>query len=286
MSLLGIGVRAAILLVLFAALAPLVSLGGRRGWPLAGTLPVLFHRAFLRLFGVSVAVRGSPPVLTPTLVLSNHVSWLDIPVIGSLRPISFIAKSEVASGPVFGLCASLQRSVFIDRARRGATAEANAVVAHRLARGEAMVLFAEGTTGDGNRLLSFRSSLVGAARAALADPAVERIDLQPLGLAYTRRHGMPVTRRERPGIAWYGDMDLLPHLLTLLRGGPIDVVATWGEPIPFDARTDRKRATVLAEAAVREALRKETPAAPPAAPTTAEPVPVRPEAAVARAVSQ
>jgi 1-acyl-sn-glycerol-3-phosphate acyltransferase len=289
MSLLGIGARVAILLALFAALAPLVFLAGRRGWPLAGTVPVLFHRAVLRLFGVRVTVRGSAPEATPTLVLSNHVSWLDIPVIGSLRPISFVAKSEIASWPVFGLCASLQRSVFIDRARRAATAEANAAVAHRLAKGEAIVLFAEGTTGDGNRLLPFRSSLVGAARAALADPGVERIDLQPLALAYTRRNGMPVTRRERPAIAWYGDMELLPHLLALLRGGPIDVAATWGEPIPFDASTDRKRATALAEAAVRTALvatAPGTPASAPARPPATEPAGSTAEPAVARAMSQ
>jgi lyso-ornithine lipid O-acyltransferase len=288
MSLLGIGVRVAILVALFATLAPLVALGGRRGWPLAGTVPVLFHRAVLRLFGVRLTVRGSAPGATPTLVLSNHVSWLDIPVIGSLRPISFVAKAEIAAWPVFGLCASLQRSVFIDRARRAATAEANAAVAHRLAAGEAMVLFAEGTTGDGNRLLPFRSSLVGAARAALADPTVERIHLQPLALAYTRRNGMPVTRRERPAIAWYGDMDLLPHLHALLRGGPIDVVVTWGEPIPFDASTDRKRATALAEAAVRAALgatAQGAPASAPIRPPAAEPAGSTAEPAVARAVA-
>lgn len=275
MSLLGIGVRVAIQAALFGGLAPLVALGNRRGWTFASALPVLFHRAFLWLFGVRVTVRGTAPGATATLVLSNHVSWLDIPVIGSLRPISFIAKSEIAAWPVFGLCATLQRSVFIDRARRGATAAANAAVAHRLAKGEAMVLFAEGTTGDGNRLLPFRSSLVGAARAALADPALERMHLQPLALAYTRRNGLPVTRRERPAIAWYGDMELMPHLAALLRGGPIDVVATWGEPIPFDARTDRKRATALAETAVREALGAEAPsrssAGARAAGTTARP---------------
>jgi 1-acyl-sn-glycerol-3-phosphate acyltransferase len=251
-------------------------------------VPVLFHRTVLRLFGVRLTVRGSAPGATPTLVLSNHVSWLDIPVIGSLRPISFVAKAEIAAWPVFGLCASLQRSVFIDRARRAATAEANAAVAHRLAAGEAMVLFAEGTTGDGNRLLPFRSSLVGAARAALADPTVERIHLQPLALAYTRRNGMPVTRRERPAIAWYGDMDLLPHLHALLRGGPIDVVVTWGEPIPFDASTDRKRATALAEAAVRAALgatAQGAPASAPIRPPAAEPAGSTAEPAVARAVA-
>jgi lyso-ornithine lipid O-acyltransferase len=238
----------------FLATLPVQLLSLRFGWRLAGILPVLFHRFVLRLLGVRVTVRGIPPGDAPTLVLANHVSWLDIPVIGSLRPLSFVAKAEVAGWPVVGLLARLQRSVFIDRARKAATAEVNAAVAHRLAKGEVIVLFPEGTTGDGNRLLPFRSSLVGAARAALADPGLEHVLLQPLAVAYVRRSGLPVTRRERPAIAWYGDMELGPHLGLFLREGPLDAVVTWGDPIPFDAGTDRKRATAAAEAAVRRAI--------------------------------
>jgi hypothetical protein len=89
--------------------------------------------------------------------------------------------------------------------------------------------------------------LVGAARAALSDRKLDGIHLKPLGLAYARRNGLPVTRRERPAIAWYGDMDLAPHLAAFVREGPLDVEVTWGEPILFDAATDRKRATAEAE---------------------------------------
>ncbi|WP_204335918.1 hypothetical protein, partial [Klebsiella pneumoniae] len=89
----------------------------------------------------------------------------------------------------------------------------NETVAARLAAGDLIVLFAEGTTGDGNRVLPFRSSLVGAARAALqAEGArVDRIRLQPLAVTYPRRNGLTVVRGERPEIAWYGDMELAPH---------------------------------------------------------------------------
>lgn len=255
MSAIAVGARLLVLGLVFAAIAGPQALSLRFGWPLAGHLPIVFHRLFLRLFSVRVVERGRPPGSVPTLVLVNHVSWLDIPVIGSLRPLSFIAKSEVAAWPVVGVLARLQRTVFIDRGRRKATAEVNREVARRLAQGDAIVLFAEGTTGDGNRLLPFRSSLVGAARAALADPGLGHIALQPLAIAYARRNGLPVTRRERPEIAWYGDMDLGPHLALFLRGGALDVVVTWGEPIPFDAESDRKQASARAEAAVRAAIR-------------------------------
>ena len=255
MTRVGIAARVGILAALFVVLAPVQMIASRRGARLAHRIPVHFHRLFLRLFAIRVVVRGTPPATGhPTLVLANHVSWLDIPVMASLLPLSFIAKHEIADWPVFGFCARLQRCVFLDRSRKAATAEVNAEVAERLAGGDAIVLFPEGTTGDGNRLLPFRSSLVGAAKAALEDTAHEEIQLQPMAVAYTRRNGLPISRREMPDIAWYGDMELPPHFLACTKGGPLDVVVSWGEPIPFGRGTDRKRATVAAEAEVRRAL--------------------------------
>ncbi|KQP31848.1 acyl-phosphate glycerol 3-phosphate acyltransferase [Methylobacterium sp. Leaf104] len=234
----------------------LLSLRFGRG-RIAAWMPVLFHRVFVALFGLRVTQSGTPPEAgEPALVLSNHVSWLDIIVLGSLRPLSFVAKSEIAGWPVVGTLARLQRTVFIDRARRADTANVNATVAQRLARGDLIVLFAEGTTGDGTRLLPFRSSLVGAARAAVAGEGPTRIRLQPLAITYPRRNGLPLVRAERPEVAWYGDMDLAPHLAAFFDGGPIDVHVVWGTPIAVEAGTDRKRATVLAEASVRTALQR------------------------------
>jgi 1-acyl-sn-glycerol-3-phosphate acyltransferase len=235
-------------------LAPqLLSLRFGRG-RLAGLLPVLLHRFFLRLFHVHVSVVGKPRP-GGTLVVANHVSWLDIFVLGSLLPLSFVAKSEVAGWPFIGFLARLQRTVFIERARRSHTAEVNGIVAGRLAAGDEIVLFAEGTTGDGNRVLPFRASLIGAARAALALGDLDRVHLQPLAIAYTRRNGMPVTRRERPEIAWYGDVELVPHVSGFLREGPVDATVIWGDPIAFDATSDRKRAAVEIEEAIRTAIR-------------------------------
>jgi lyso-ornithine lipid O-acyltransferase len=250
----GVAARLFVQAAFFVAAAPIQLLAMRFGWRLAGWTPVIFHRLFLRMFGLRIAVRGSLAKGAPVLVLSNHVSWLDISVIGSLAPLSFVAKSEVAGWPVISWFAKLQRTMFIDRARRTHTAQVNEAVGRRLAEGDVIVLFPEGTSSDGNRVLPFRASLVGAARAALADPALGRIHLQPLAITYIRRNGLPLTRRERPEIAWYGDMDLAPHLAGFLRGGAFDARVTFGEPIPFDASTDRKRATAEAETAVRRAF--------------------------------
>ncbi|MHB2206880.1 lysophospholipid acyltransferase family protein [Methylobacterium sp. CM6257] len=257
MSRFGIAWRVVALALAFGVLAPphwvALRLLGRR----SSRAPILFHRFFLRLFSVRVTQSGSPPAAgEAALVLANHVSWLDIVAIGSLRPLSFVAKSEIAGWPVIGMLAGLQRTIYIDRQRRGATAAVSAVMGHRLAEGELVVLFAEGTTGDGTRLLPFRSSLVGAARAALqAEAGRGRVRLQPLAITYPRRNGLPMTRSERSEIAWYGDMALAPHLAAFVRGGPVDVHVVWGAPIAFEATTDRKAVTAAAEAEVRAALR-------------------------------
>jgi lyso-ornithine lipid O-acyltransferase len=254
MTVVGITVRLLILGPALVLVLPPLLLGLRLGWP-SGWLPVYVYRLFLWLFRIRVTVQGRPPSGRPALVLSNHVSWLDIAVLGSLVPLSFIAKSDVSGWPVIGFYARLQRCIFIDRARKSHTTYVNSQIAHRLAQGDVIVLFPEGTTSDGNRLLPFRSALVGAARAAVQESSLKGIYLQPLAIVYARRNGLPVTRRERPALAWYGDMDLAPHLAALLREGSIDVVVRWCEPIPFDAKSDRKRATAAAETAVRVAIR-------------------------------
>lgn len=246
----------AILSAAVAALAPLQSLAIRCNWALARRLPVAFHRLALFLTGAKIEIRGAPPAPgTPTLVVANHVSWFDIPVLGSLAPLSFIAKSEVASWPGVGALAKLQRTVFVDRKRKSDTAKVNRNVAQRLTDGDSIVLFAEGTTGDGVRLQPFRSPILGAIREAASGVAANMIRLQPLAIRYARRNGLPISRHEFPEIAWYGDMDLVPHLKTFLNAGPLDILIAWGDPIPLDAASDRKQITRFLETEIRKALR-------------------------------
>jgi 1-acyl-sn-glycerol-3-phosphate acyltransferase len=184
----------------------------------------------------------------PTLMLSNHVSWLDIPVISSILPIAFVAKREVASWPIIGVAAKLLRTVFVDRDRRHQASEAAAEIAQRLTEGDPVVLFAEGTSSDGNRVLEFRSALVGAVTQL---DSRHQVMLQPLSIGYTRIQGLPMGRQHRPLVAWYGDLDFTPHFREFLRRGAVDVVVSFGEPIPFENGADRKAATRALEDAVR-----------------------------------
>jgi 1-acyl-sn-glycerol-3-phosphate acyltransferase len=221
-------------------------------------LPVFYHRRLLRL--LKVRVHTDPAHLRarasgPVLILSNHISWLDIVVLSSVMPVSFIAKSEVRDWPVFGFLARLQRTVFVDRQRRHKTGQSTREIAGRMQAGDCMVLFAEGTTSDGLRVLPFRSPLVGAAGEVLKSGVGERVRVQPVAIRYTHRDGLPLRRGDMPAIGWYGDMDLLPHLKDLVVGGTIDVQVLFGETLLFDAQTDRKLITKQAENEVRRLFR-------------------------------
>jgi 1-acyl-sn-glycerol-3-phosphate acyltransferase len=214
-----------------------------------------WQRLAWRMIGMRVTVVGTPAP-PPVLIAANHTSWLDVTVLGGIvKPLSFIAKSEVAGWPVLGLLAKLQRTIFIDRTRRHDAGPVARKAGERVAKGEAVVLFAEGTTGDGNRVLPFRSALIGAAGIAAGESMAA---VQPVAIAYVGVQGLPVGWSDRPHIAWYGDMDFVDHFRRLVGRGAMDVVVSFGEPIPFGPGTDRKRVAEQCEAEVRrmvEAIR-------------------------------
>ncbi len=244
---------AAAIAVITAALIPFQWLSLVFKLPTRRAIPVFYHRVICALLGVRVRVVGARSGERPLLVLANHASWLDITVITAVAPVVFVAKREVAAWPFFGLLAKLQRSVFVDRQRRHKVVEANAEIAQRLAEGDPVVLFAEGTSSDGNRVLPFRSALIGAAHDALAEAEhAGRVLIQPLSIAYTGLQGIPMGRQHRPVAAWYGGLDLMPHLKRIVEEGATDVVVTWGEPIAYDGTADRKTIAREAEATVRK----------------------------------
>lgn len=206
---------------------------------------------------------GAPAASRPVLFAANHISYLDITVLGSLLDASFVAKTEIASWPLFGWLARLQRSVFIDRRARS-TAHQRDSIAARLAAGEALILFPEGTSGDGNRLLPFKSALFGVAGQVFdASRPASRIDddgetdavtVQPVSIAYTRLDGMPLGRGLRPFFAWYGAMSLAPHLWRMLGLGRLEVVVEFHPPTSLAACGSRKALARYCEERVAEGL--------------------------------
>jgi lyso-ornithine lipid O-acyltransferase len=229
---------------LYPWLATCFMLRHQRGQQL---VPQVFHRIMSRLLGLKVVVRGSPSSLRPLLLASNHTSWLDIIVITSFLPVIFVAKQEVSSWPFFGWLAQLQRSIFVNRAKKQDVHRPIGQIADALRSGEVVTLFPEGTSTDGTDVSPFRSALVGAAhetlRRATDFPAVT---IQPLAITYVGANGkLAVWARE-------DETAFFPHLLQVATLQQIDVLFTWGEPITADANSDRKALTRQLEDAVRQ----------------------------------
>ena len=247
--------RSLIIAALFFTMTPLLIFVqwlleklGVAGW---GVIGVNYYRALSAVLGIRVRVVGEPVRDRAVLFISNHVSWADIVAIGSIAPIAYVYKSEIAGWPLVGTAAKSQRTVFVDRARRHQTGDAIAEIVKRLASGTSVVLFAEGTSSDGNRVLPFRSALMGAVKEASAR-AESGILIQPMSICYTGLNGIAMGRQHRPTVAWYGDLDFMPHIKAFIERGAVDAVVTYGEPIAADGTADRKAMTKSLEGAVRK----------------------------------
>lgn len=184
---------------------------------LGGRPPVVvarwYHATLCRIGGIRVRVIGEaakPSPGRPVLFLSNHQSWADILVLGGRIEACFVSKAEVGSWPLIRTVARLGRTLYVSR-RRGATGREKDEIIARLAAGDSLMLFPEGTTSDGARVLPFRSALVGAVEGNGTRPIV-----QPVSIVFDRLDGLPVTRPHRPHFAWYGDMEIASHAWTLL----------------------------------------------------------------------
>jgi len=217
------------------------------GW---GFLATLYYRLLCTMLRIRIRVVGAPVRDRAVLFVCNHVSWADILVIGTFAPVAFVAKSEVANWPLVGVAARLQRTVFVDRTRRHRTGQAVGEMVTRLNSGVSVVLFAEGTSSDGNRVLPFRSSLIGAVEESIAHGG-GAITIQPMSIGYTGQQGMAMGRQNRPLVAWYGDLDFMPHFKNFCARGAVDAVVSYGEPFTADATCDRKTMAKRLESDVR-----------------------------------
>lgn len=171
-----------------------------------------FYRTSVFLTGLQVLVVGTPINGMGTLYVANHVSYLDIPVLASLTDGLFAAKAEVRGWPLFGFLARIGRTVFVSRQAANIKNE-RLEIAKRLAVGEAVFLFPEGSSSDGASVLPFRPGLLSAALLE-GDFAVP---VQPVSIVYGPSVGScaELSQEQRDRYAWYGDMDLAPHLWTL-----------------------------------------------------------------------
>lgn len=231
-------IRTSVVLLMVAlatlVLAPLVWIGLRTGLFEGRGILRIWHRVIAAALGFlfdcpTATVAGELPA--HRLRITSHPHRRGRVAEGAPSPPR---PCRLAAG-LGGRLSRLQRTVFIEREQRRKSGQQAGEIAGRLAKGDAMVLFAEGTTGDGNVLLPFKSTLFGAASMMLAAGKGEIVWVQPVAIAYTRVHGLPMGRQHRPIAAWIGDQDLVPHLRGLLARPVVDVELHFGVPVPFHA---------------------------------------------------
>jgi len=199
----------------------------------------LYWASLCRLMGMQVRVIGTPAQRLdgrPVVFASNHSSWLDILALGGTLEACFVAKQEVGTWPLVSLIARLGRTVFVSRRAANTLHERDAMRA-RLNGGDSLILFPEGTSSDGSRVLPFRSVFFSVVeeRAGSLRPVV-----QPVSVVYDQLAGLPIGRASRPVFAWYGDMDLASHFWRLAQHRGLRVTVLLHAPVDPAAYPSRK----------------------------------------------
>ena len=216
----------------------------------------LYFRVMCWLIGLRVRVVGEQARQAPVLFVSNHSSWLDVLVLGTTLDACFVAKNEVGQWPLINVVARLGRTLFVSRTRSATKGEAG-VIRQRMGQGDSVILFPEGTTSDGGRVLPFRSAFL-----SVADHARQ---VQPVSVVFDRLGGLPACRRDRPLFAWYGDTDILTHFWRLARhpGGRATVVLHAAlDPADFPDRKALAAACSTVIATSCATMRQNRPAVP------------------------
>lgn len=217
---------------------------------LSWRIPRLYHRGNCVLLGLNVVEHGRADKSPAVLYASNHSSYLDIIVLAALTEACFVSKAEVANWPLFGILAKLNHTVFVERRVRESS-EKLGEIKDRLRQGRRLILFPEGTSSDGNRVLPFNSTFFAAGNTKCDGFPVK---VQPVAIGYTKLWGLPLGRGDRPARAWYGDMSLAGHLWSVFKSGPTDVEVAFLPCVTFCDFASRKELAKSCEGDVASAL--------------------------------
>lgn len=207
-----------------------------------GRSKVVFARLYwagvCKLMGLQVRVVGTPAQRLDgraVVFASNHSSWVDVPALGGVLHACFVAKSEVGRWPIVSTVAKLGRTVFVSR-RATSTGRERDDMRGRLDAGDNLILFPEGTSSDGSRVLPFRSAFF----SVVEDASTPQPLIQPVSIVYDQLAGLPVGRASRPVFAWYGDMELGSHFWQLAQHRGLRATVLLHAPIDPAAYPSRK----------------------------------------------
>lgn len=190
----------------------------------------------LALWGVHLKVLGQPVLSGPALMVSNHISWLDILVIHAARYCRFVSKSDIRDWPLVGALATGAGTLYIERSRRKDALRMVRDMAEAMKDGDVLAVFPEGTTSDGLSLLPFHANLIQSAIAAEAP-------VQPMSLKFVDARTGELTLAP----CYIGDDTLVGSVWRTLMAPPITAVVCFGEPQTANGRERRQWAHELRE---------------------------------------
>jgi len=213
-----------------------------RARPVTGHIAPIVSRIALAVLGIGYRVTGHP-IRGQGVVVANHASWLDIFVLNAGQRITFVSKAEVAGWPGIGWLARATGTLFIKRDRAQARAQTQEF-ATRIAAGDHLLFFPEGTSTDGRRVLPFKTTLF----AAFQDMPDLRV--QPVSVTYHAPRG-----QDARFYGWWGDMSFGGHLIKVLGAVPQGhVTLHYHPPVRVGDYAGRKPLAAALECHVRDGL--------------------------------
>ncbi|MEE4350519.1 MAG: lysophospholipid acyltransferase family protein [Pacificimonas sp.] len=198
-------------------------------------LPKAFHWLLNHAVGTTVRHHGEPAT-GPTLYVSNHLSWADIPILGRYLRARFVAKSDIADTDVLKFFCAQQRTMYVDRGDPRGSREQKDRLTEALAAGDSCIVFPEATTNDGRRPMPFKTPLF----QGLMSGEAPGVKVQPISIAFTRVQSMPTTRARLPFLCWLGDYGIGESVMDWLRMRSIRADVIFHDPVDPSDFPDRK----------------------------------------------
>ncbi|MDA8241731.1 MAG: lysophospholipid acyltransferase family protein [Nitrospiraceae bacterium] len=222
--------------------------GGGKGVRVRVRCMSLWMRCACVILGIRIRKEELWDIPRGSFIVADHCSYLDILILGSLTPAVFVAKKEVASWPFIGSLVRSAGTVFVDRASRLSMPLTIREIENRLSSGVSVIVFPEGTTGNGAEVLEFKSSF-------FTVPVDKNCVLLPVSIVYLHVNGEILDAQSRDAVAWYGGMSFFPHLWNVLGMRRIEVTVR-GNPavrdiITLDASLARKQLAAYARRSVK-----------------------------------
>ena len=197
----------------------------------------LLFMGAIKIFGIKVNIFGKATKKN-VLFISNHISYLDIFVLGSSINAIFIAKSEIRDWPLINNLAAIGKTIFVERTNKNTVLSQMKIIEENMIDGFNVILFPEGTSSDGSKVLDFKSSLFEIVNAK----GLANYHVQPISISYSKLDGLPLDKIFRPFLAWFGGMDLISHAWKFLGLGLSEVNLHFHDSKKFSSFLDRKHA--------------------------------------------